>query len=159
MGETFTEDHIATIGAGFAVKRIEVSENEMLELQIWDLAGQAGMEVLLQRYLLGTQSAFVVFDLTRRESFFNMDEWFRQLFLNSEDEKIPVVILGNKKDLDDYAVEESEVLDYIEKIKIKYPNISHISYILTSALTGENVDLAFDAIVKFLVTSAKANSQ
>jgi Ras-related protein Rab-1A len=42
----------------------------------------------------------IVFDLTSRESFENVNKWLLQLRLHSIMEDPPIVILGNKKDLD-----------------------------------------------------------
>ena len=46
MGESFISDHLSTLGADFAVKRIDILDDVVLELQIWDLAGQPGFENL-----------------------------------------------------------------------------------------------------------------
>ncbi|MHA2275423.1 MAG: Rab family GTPase [Candidatus Kariarchaeaceae archaeon] len=134
MGETFVEDHITTIGAGFAVKRIPLDEDKLLELQVWDLAGQSGMDVLLQRYIMGSHAAFIVFDLSLRETFDNIDNWLEQLFLNLED-IIPIIILGNKNDLETFTVTETEIQEY--------------------AKTGDNIENAFNELIQHLATPWK----
>ena len=153
MGDSFQEDYISTIGAGFAIKRIEIDFDRVLELQVWDLAGQPDMDILLQNYITGSHAAFVVFDLTARDSFEHLYLWFEKLFLNIGDIKIPVIILGNKTDLIHFVVTEPEVNDYLVNIKRDFKdNLSYLGYIFTSAKTGNNIELAFDEIIKHLET-------
>lgn len=45
----------------------------------------------------------VVFDLTRPESLYNLENWLEELVQNSGSPKIAVIILGNKIDMRDVS--------------------------------------------------------
>ncbi|MHA2168805.1 MAG: Rab family GTPase [Candidatus Kariarchaeaceae archaeon] len=150
MGATFKEDHIFTLGAGFAVKFLDF-ENYRVELQIWDIGGQQTARTLLDKYLIGARGAFIVFDLTRKSSFEAINEWLEDLFKIIKI-SIPIVIIGNKIDLEDFQITKSEVESYIDKIENEYHGrISSLTYIYTSAKTGQNIDEAFEKLVEFLI--------
>ena len=148
FGETFISDHLSTLGADFAVKRVDISDEVVLELQIWDLAGQPGFENLRQRFFKGAAAAFMVFDLTRRETFESLDNWFEQLWRSQKNNKrMPIAILGNKIDLDNHEVSEKEVHEYMAKLRSDHDlGDTYLSYFTTSAKTGENIQTAFQEI-------------
>ena len=151
FGETFISDHLSTLGADFAVKRVEIKEDVVLELQIWDLAGQPGFENLRQRFFKGAAAAFMVFDLTRRETFDALDNWFEQLWRGQTSKRMPIAILGNKIDLEGHEVTEDEVHAYIEKLRKEHDlGDSYLSYFTTSAKTGENIQTVFQEISQAL---------
>ncbi|MHA2249803.1 MAG: Rab family GTPase [Candidatus Kariarchaeaceae archaeon] len=155
MGESFVQDHLSTLGADFAVNRVSVTEDIVLELQIWDLAGQPGFENLRQRFFKGAAAAMMVFDLTRPETFTNLDSWFEQLWRGSTMEgvhkQMPIALLGNKNDLDNHKVDEQEVIDYIARLRDEHGlDNCYVSYFSTSAKTGVNIEQCFQEISKAL---------
>lgn len=151
MGETFIQDHLSTLGADFAVKRVDINESTVLELQIWDLAGQPGFENLRQRFFKGAAAAFMIFDLTRRETFTSLDDWFEQLWRSQKTKRMPIAIIGNKNDLENQVITTEEVNDYMEHLRSNHDlGDSYISYFTTSAKTGENIQKVFEEISKAL---------
>ena len=147
FGETFVSDHLSTLGADFAVKRVDIKDDIVLELQIWDLAGQPGFENLRQRFFKGAAGAFMVFDLTRRDTFEALDSWFEQLWRSQKSKRMPIAILGNKIDLDEQVVSEEEVNEYIKRLREDHDlGETYLSYFTTSAKTGENIQTAFEEI-------------
>lgn len=152
MGQTFIQDHLSTLGADFAVKKIDLEDGGLLEMQVWDLAGQPGFENLRQRFFQGATSAFMVFDVTSRSSFEELASWFDQFWLAHPERNLPIAILGNKSDLDPHEVSEEEVLTYIDNLKIEY-NIpdTFIKFYKTSAKTGYNIETCFMDIAKVII--------
>jgi len=151
FGETFISDHLSTLGADFAVKRVDVNDDVVLELQIWDLAGQPGFENLRQRFFKGAAAAFMVFDLTRRETFEQLDNWFEQLWRSQKSKRMPIAILGNKYDLDSHEVTEDEVNSYMDRLRQENDlGDSYLAYFTTSAKTGENIQTVFQEISEAL---------
>lgn len=151
FGETFISDHLSTLGADFAVKRVDINDDVVLELQIWDLAGQPGFENLRQRFFKGAAAAFMVFDLTRRETFEALDNWFEQLWRSQKSKRMPIAILGNKIDLDDIVVSDEEVQEYMKRLREEHDlGESYLAYFTTSAKTGENIQTVFNEISQAL---------
>ena len=130
MGESFIQDHLSTLGADFSVNKVELDDGIVLELQIWDLAGQPGFENLRQRFFKGTSAALMVFDQTRMETFTELDSWFEQLWRGLPNKVMPIAILGNKNDLPDCQVSDEQVKEYVSKLAAEHGlNESYISYL------------------------------
>ncbi|MFX0182726.1 MAG: ADP-ribosylation factor-like protein, partial [Candidatus Hodarchaeota archaeon] len=53
MGEGFRADFMATMGADFAYLKTKVDDNE-IEWQIWDLAGQPAFRNVMKAYYRGS---------------------------------------------------------------------------------------------------------
>ncbi len=149
----YTEDYRATIGLNVLSHTFEFFGNE-IGVTLYDLGAQKFFKRFRKVYYSGAQAAFIVFDLTNRESFDNILNWYEELKLFTPDEDIPIVIVGNKTDLtEDRKVFYQEGarlannLSQSEKIKM--------SYIETSALTGSNVEDAFNLISYHYVMRSK----
>lgn len=61
-------------------------------------AGQESFKAITRSYYKNSIAAFLVFDLTRRDSFQNLNKWIFEVKNNSHD-KIQAVVVGNKSDL------------------------------------------------------------
>lgn len=71
--------------------------NERVRLQLWDTAGQERFRSLIPSYLRDSSCAIVVFDLTRRSSFENIETWLA-MYRENRSESPVVVLAGNKSD-------------------------------------------------------------
>ena len=67
-----------------------------MKLQIWDSAGQEKFRSLIPTYIRGSSLIFLIFDVSRKESFDHLNEWIT-FITNIENGNI--VIVGNKIDL------------------------------------------------------------
>lgn len=107
-----------------------------VKLQIWDTAGQEQYQSLTRQYWLGSQIIIIVYDVTNRDSFDNIDKWLDETkeILNNWQETI-IAIVGNKCDLADRDVEKEEALNFAQQ--------NGFFYFETSAKTGENVENLF----------------
>ena len=90
-----------------------------------------------------TETCVLVFDLTSRESFDNIESW-RNNFMSSlnlsEEEKFPFVLVGNKSDLEDkIQVNDDVIKDYC----IQHNNIS---FFKTSAKEKTNLEEVFSEV-------------
>jgi len=133
---TFRNDYKATIGANFAVKSLSI-KGKTITLQIWDLAGQPHYkDVRQQHFYKGASGVVYVFDVTRRETFENLNRWRREVTETCGN--IPSVIVGNKIDLLPREVEKKEGERYSKSL--------NIPYFETSAATGKNIHKVFKTI-------------
>ncbi len=93
--QKFDDDYITTIGVN--VKKKVIPEFRTI-LSIWDIFGQKSLAPQLHsKYYRGAKGALVVFDITRKNTFDNLDDWIRDLYKVTG--PIPVHILANKVDL------------------------------------------------------------
>ena len=126
-----------TIGVDFLAKTIEYEKDKFAKLSIWDVGGQERFKVLRRSFYEGTHGALLVFDLSRVNTFHKMKEWLIEL-VSIIEEKIPIVIIGNKADL---LPEIGEVINRNEPKQ--FAEAEESLYIETSAKTGDNVEKAF----------------
>ncbi|MCY3412493.1 MAG: GTP-binding protein [Candidatus Heimdallarchaeota archaeon] len=143
FGKGFKTSYLVTMGADFGIKRID---NNVL--QIWDLAGNQGYSNIRKNYYLGSHGAMLVFEVTRRVSFTNLQLWVRELISNNNGKMIPLILTGNKIDLLDEKKREvsvEEVLEYQQSLQKTYG--FSFPYIETSAKSGQNVDNIFEQLI------------
>ena len=149
----FTEDYRATIGLNVLTHNFTFFGNE-IGVTIFDLGAQKFFRRFRKVYYSGAQAAFIIFDLTNRDSYNNVLKWYQELKEFTTDQEIPVVLVGNKLDLS----EERQVF-YQEGVKqakeLSEKELIKLSYIETSALTGENVEDAFNLISYHYVMKSK----
>jgi Ras-related protein Rab-11A len=163
LGQGFTKDHLMTIGADFAAadKVLQIEDKEYnITFQIWDLAGQGTFNQVRSMYYRGVFGALVVFDVTRKNSFDNLSSWIKELYKNSNRGAVPIVILGNKYDLfdeDEDHVKSVEINDMIELLdkELKDENFN-VTYLNTSALTGLNIENAFESLGSNIINWLKS---
>jgi small GTP-binding protein len=153
----FSHDYRATIGLNILSHSIEFFGNNIV-YSLWDVGAQQYFKRFRQTYYLGTQAAFIVFDLTNKESFESVKEWFKELEDFIGGREIPIIIIGNKSDLKDQRVVQYEDgVKLVTELSYK-PNLK-ISYIETSALTGENVEDAFTLIAYHYISKSKEDEE
>ena len=115
--DRFSDEYISTIGVKVSKKIMEFDiDNEQYRssLQIWDTMGQMEYRPILIHHFCGTDGAFIVCDITNRNSLYNIEPWVKLLF--SITGRIPVIVLVNKIDLHDELI-DSKVPDepYFER--------------------------------------------
>ncbi|MHA2092045.1 MAG: Rab family GTPase [Candidatus Kariarchaeaceae archaeon] len=150
MGGRFRRSYLPTVGADFSFKEIEI-DGVPYRLLTWDLAGESKFRNVRGLYFQGVFGCLVVFDLTNRDSFLNLDEWIQDIESSTNTNGVPLWILANKNDLifdDEGPIKKSEIDEYVEKLRKKYEGRFDVNYSMTSAVTGENVDVAFTGLVK-----------
>ncbi len=126
----FSADYLMTIGME-PYSRYETIREKRICYAIWDIAGSDNFKVMQSIYFQGAVGSILVFDITRRESFDNIDKWISDARKNAPQQLS--ILVGNKNDLDNQRqITQEEGFEKVKKLKF-------INYIETSALTGENV--------------------
>ena len=134
----FHEDSKATVGVEFGSRQFNI-EGHVVKAQIWDTAGQERYRAVTNAYYKGAKGAFIVYDITRKESFDNVTKWAEQL-KSTADKNLTIIIIGNKTDLEDQR-------------QVKYEegqnkaNELESAFIETSAASGSNLDKAFEMMI------------
>lgn len=127
---------IPTVGLDF-FNNIRIVDSVRMNLQIWDTPGHVSFLTITKNACRNKSGAALFFDLTKRNSFSNLENWINTLkeYLPFH-EKAPIVIFGNKCDLSKLrTVSEEEAREFAER--------HNYSYFETSSATGENLDEAF----------------
>ena len=133
---TFSEKIISTIGMdrkslSFKIPIKDDKGNEIeknFEIQLWDTAGQDRFRSITKQYFKDSQGLFLLYDITNKETFDNLDKWIYGVRENLGGEKnnknkYIIVLLANKLDLvkenpEMRKVEEKEAMDKCQEFDI-----------------------------------------
>lgn len=141
---TFKTDVKATIGVDFLTKQVDVGDKKA-RLSIWDFGGEEKFRSLFPSYCSGASAAIILFDITNRESFNDVNNWL-ELIENSAG-NIVKMLVGSKYDLvENRAISDEEIKSFADK---KYFNL----FTYSSAKTGENVDNLFEKITRLVIAT------
>ena len=134
----FHDDSKATVGVEFGSKQF-IIEGHTIKAQIWDTAGQERYKAITSAYYKGARGAFIVYDITRKNSFESVEKWVSDVTAVA-DKKITVVLIGNKCDLEDQRqVTKEQGEEKSSKLEI--------AFLETSAFSGENLEKAFEMMM------------
>ena len=139
----FFSDYHLTVGCDFFIKRMYIN-NISVTLQIFDAGGQDHFAKMISAFAGDAKGVFLAFDITRRDSFFNLTDWHESV-KDELDPKAPKILLSTKSDLNEAAEVWKED---IEELKNKL-DIS--AYFDTSAFTGEGIRDAFETMGQLLL--------
>lgn len=103
VDQRFSESYCPTIGVDFKFCTLD---NSTTKLQIWDTAGQKKYQSITAPYLKGTKLFYVVYDVTKRESFENVQARVGEI--RKIDPDANIVLIGNKAESDKRVVAETE---------------------------------------------------
>ena len=113
----FNQQSKPTIGVDFFSKTVQV-DKKSIKAQIWDTAGQERFKSFSSAYYNGSHGAIIVYDITNKDSFENVKSWVQELKTHLEFEKLVVMLIGNKSDLEDKrAVTEEQGRNLSESIE------------------------------------------
>lgn len=136
--DSFDDRYIATVGTKVTKKTVDVMWKGVpatLDMMVWDIMGEKGFRALLRdAYFEGAQGVLAVCDLTRKETFYDLNNWVTMV--RKQVGNVPIVFLGNKADLGERIVVTAEELENLGQIH-GAPTFR------TSAKTGTGVNDVF----------------
>jgi len=139
----FDDKYIHTIGTNVKKKTVLLNDEKAeVTLMVWDLQGQRNDPGIIA-HMFRSEGAIVVCDVTRDQTFNNMPEWIG-LLEKEVGGRVPMVLLGNKADLEEQALIGQTQLQYMAS---RYGASWH----LTSARTGQSVEEAFSELARRMV--------
>ncbi len=141
MYDTFDSHYAATIGIDFLSKTMYL-DDKTIRLQLWDTAGQERFRSLIPSYIRDSNVAIVVYDITNRDSFNDVQKWLD--YIREERGKdVLIIMVGNKSDLKDKVVTSDEAEELSKKLGCNL-------FIETSSKNGYNVKKLFKKVAKML---------
>ena len=139
VNDSFNPEHDSTMTSEILEKTLEIGK-QTFYLKLWDTAGQERLYAITRQYYQGLQGLILVYDQTKRESFMKLNNWLEKINAELVLEKIGIVIVGNKSDLDNKEVPVEEGKKFAEKIGAPF--------IETSAANNINVEECFNTLVQ-----------
>lgn len=136
----FEEKYLSTIGVQVSRKSLQVRHAEQqieLDLLVWDLVGGEKFDSRMKTYFRGASGAILVCDLTRPETLVSLARYATDFW--QVNPATPLIMVGNKADL----IEECLISD---RMLAEVAADWHAPWFLSSAKSGENVELIFQTL-------------
>uniref|UniRef100_A0A672FFJ2 small monomeric GTPase n=1 Tax=Salarias fasciatus TaxID=181472 RepID=A0A672FFJ2_SALFA len=134
MYDEFVEDYEPTKADSYRKK--VVLDGEDVQIDILDTAGQEDYAAIRDNYFRSGEGFLLVFSITEHESFTATSEFREQILRVKEEEAIPLLVVGNKSDLEERRQVSAE------EAAAKAGEWG-VQYVETSAKTRANVDKVF----------------
>ena len=138
----FDDSLLTTVGKESYIYQANLHGHNV-KMKIWDTAGQERFKSMSVGVIKMVDGLILVYSITNKETFKNLDTWMNSVKNIADLSSKPVIILGNKCDLN-----ENRQVTY-EEGENYAKNLGYHFY-ETSAKTGENVKEAFDDIFEQL---------
>eukprot|EP00118_Oscarella_pearsei_P002340 m.10287 g.10287 ORF g.10287 m.10287 type:complete len:193 (+) comp22137_c0_seq2:779-1357(+) len=143
----FVEEYDPTIEDSY--RKQSVIDEEVAVLDILDTAGQEEFSAMREQYMRTGEGFLLVFSLTDRNSFQEVQSFHKQILRVKDREEFPMILVGNKSDLEaERAVNQQEALDLAKALKIP-------RYVEASAKQKVNVDKSFHELVRVIRVAVK----
>ncbi|XP_046847749.1 ras-related protein Rab-13-like isoform X2 [Xenia sp. Carnegie-2017] len=146
--DEFKPTHLSTIGIDFKMRTFTV-DGSRIRIQMWDTAGQERYETITTQYYRRAQGIMLVYDITRRKTFENIQKWIHYVEEHAGNE-VKTVMVGNKCDIEESKREVSYREG--EKLSQKYG----IPFLETSAFSNVNIEKAFTEMCQLILRNVNA---
>ena len=147
IGLEFKDKLESTQSSSIMQKKIIINE-QTYTINLWDTIGQEQYRSLTKIFMKGAKIVIFVYDITRKETFEQLDFWFentKEVLGNK-----PILgIVGNKSDL--YIKE-----DVKEEVAEEYAKKKGVPFRLTSAKTPKNFSDFLEELVKKYIEKMEA---
>ena len=121
-------------------------KNKVLKLQLWDTGGQEIYQSLVTNFYRGGNGVLVVYDITDRDSFENLNSWLIEIEKNAN-KNVYKLLIGNKCDLEDKRkVTYQEGKDFATS--------NGMQFIETSAKADTKVKEAFELLTQEIIKAS-----
>ncbi|EGG19023.1 Rab GTPase [Cavenderia fasciculata] len=135
--DIFDEDLLCTIGVEYKVKTLKVDDKEVT-FNIWDTAGQEKFRALISSYYRGAHGIILTYDVTKRETFKNLQYWLNEIETFSTRSNVVKLLVGNKIDKENREVTREEGLEFARS--------KAMLFIECSAKTKVGIQQAFEEL-------------
>ena len=148
VDDFFTEDTKSTIGIDFKFVSLELEPNIYGKMQIWDTCGSERFKSLTTSFIKSCKAFILVFDLTRQNTFKNIEQWIKTINENTSPQYM--ILIGNKNDLvKERQVNKESVINYCKEKLFNYMEIS--------AKNNNNIEKMFKEVAYQLYNLVKKN--
>ena len=121
IDQTFQEDQQSTTGGTFSTKSVVCDGGKVLKFEIWDTAGQERYRALTKMFYKDANAAVLVYDITRRDSFEELQTYWAEQIKESSPPDIILAIAANKSDLyQQEAVDEGKAREFADSLGAIY---------------------------------------
>ena len=85
LKDNFNDFIISTVSECYVEKELDINGNPVI-LEIWDTAGQERYRTLVKNYYKGSKAAVLVYDISKKDTFEEMKNyWYKEIKENCPD--------------------------------------------------------------------------
>ena len=116
VNNQFNETHNPSLSLEYNNHSIKIN-NYIIRMQIWDTAGQEKTNSIISNYYRSAVVAIFVYSINNIESYNSIQEWFKELINENNDDNnnVKKILLGNKLDLENERKVDFKVADNFAK--------------------------------------------
>jgi len=115
----YNESNNSTIGSNFESVKYTNDEGDTSTVLLWDTAGQEKFACITKSFLRKANGAFLVYSVDSRDSYSRLEKWINDLN-DSNTDKIPCIIIGNKIDVEFRTIDGNEAKVFANEMKYPY---------------------------------------
>ena len=120
IGDLFNEDILNTIFPDYYISQLDV-EDRSYKIKIYDIPGNERYRRQMRSYLRATKIIILVFDMTSKRSFLELDNILEIIEEFSDLKQFSYILIGNKADLiDRWEIKEKEGKQFAEIMNTKF---------------------------------------
>ena len=134
---------LSTVGIETRKKRIELENGKKVNVKFYDTSGQERYHSLSANFIKNADGIVLMYDITNRESFDTISRWWNNI-LEHKEKDFPVILVGNKCDLEDERKVQKEEG---EKIAKEY----NVKFYEASNKDGINVEESFRELINIIL--------
>ena len=144
LTKQFSQDMLSTIGC----EKCLIKKIKTTEINLWDTARWGGrFDGSVNIYIKNADGIILMFDLSSERDFYNLPQFLNMITEYHELKKIPILLIGNKSDLD-IKVDEKEIEKFLDKENF-------IGYFEVSCKNYKNVEESVDFMVNYIYKKYK----
>ena len=143
---------IPTIGIPHSFETYQLSDGSLVNVKILDTAGQEKFKSISERYYKEADGCLLVYDISKRSTFDEIKEYYKEKIKEKCKEDIKIILLGNKTDLE----EKREVPSEEGAI---FAAENGYMFMETSCLQNKYVADCFETLIEIIGREAKEKNQ
>merc|ERR1711871_46783 len=136
---SFQDDMIPTVG--FNMRKITKGK---VQIKMWDLGGQPRFRGMWERYCANVSAIVYVVDAADHKQVDTSREELHELIAKPATKDIPLLVLGNKRDLPEALPEEA----IIERMHLKDITDREVGFYTISAKNQDNIETTIDWLIQ-----------
>ena len=140
-GNQFNDSQLTTVGKESYIYQVNL-HGYNLKMKIWDTAGQERFKSMSIQVIKNSDAVILVYAINDINSFNSLDMWLSKLNDATDLSKKPIIIVGNKSDVNDRKITYEEGKKYAES--------KGYNFYETSAKSGDHIEEAFNDIFEQL---------
>ena len=140
-GNIFNDSQLTTVGKESYIYQVNL-HGYNLKMKIWDTAGQERFKSMSIQVIKNSDAVILVYAINDINSFNSLDMWLSKLNDATDLSKKPIIIVGNKSDVNDRKITYEEGKKYAES--------KGYNFYETSAKSGDHIEEAFNDIFEQL---------